>query len=50
MTIPQQIAYMQTALRCAKPHSRRRHELMVRLKMLILQQMRKEIRSDRKAA
>lgn len=48
MTIPQQITYMQTALRFAKPHSRRRHELIVRLKMLVLQQMRREIKTQRK--
>jgi hypothetical protein len=50
MTIHAQISYTRTALRCAKPHSRRHHELLVRLKMLVLQQMRREIIAERKAA
>jgi hypothetical protein len=47
MTITSQIAMTRTSLRCAKPHSRRHHELLVRLKMLVLQQIRREIRTQR---
>ena len=50
MTLAQQIERIRISLRYSKSHSRRHHELMVRLKMLVLQQMRREIRATRKAA
>lgn len=50
MTRAQKIDRTRTELRTAKPRSRRRVELETRLRILVLQQMRREIRQERKRA
>lgn len=50
MTPAQQIDRMRAELRTAKPRSRRRVDLETRLRILVLQQMRREIRQERKRA
>jgi hypothetical protein len=49
MTPTQQIGRTRNELRTAKPRSRRRVELETRLRILVLQQIRREIRSERRA-
>lgn len=50
MTPTQRITATRAELRTAKPRSRRRVELETRLRILVLQQMRREIRQERKRA
>lgn len=50
MTSAQQIDRTRAELRTAKPRSRRRVELETRLRILVLQQMRREIRQERRRA
>lgn len=45
-----QIAHTRAELRTAKPRSRRRVELETRLRILVLQQMRREIRQEKRRA
>jgi hypothetical protein len=48
MMLLKQINLMRAALNCAKPRSRRRIELEIRLRQLLLQQLRRENRAERR--
>jgi hypothetical protein len=50
MNIVKQIAAIKSELARVKPRSHRRVELETRLRLLVLQQLRREIIADRKAS
>lgn len=50
MSLSEQINRTKAELRSVKPRSRRRVELETRLRSLVLQQIRREIRADKRRA